>query len=260
MDANHRMTSAASRMDVIAPSGNSSAARASSIAVRRARKERLLETLRTASGARLATAVASPLVTFAELLQAGLPGEDRLAELAMLYRDDCPVSFLRGSRFRDEVMEDPAMPVATARAVLEAKPSAAEIRTLSARKDLSSKELQLAAVRGRALARWRGGGGGEYSALRCLPAGWLELASNLGDDEIIGILRNPNCPEAVVRRHITYGTARVRLNALLATHRRTLAIESSLIIAARDLPMTDSASYPRRDRVVEVANRILASR
>ena len=78
--------------------------------------------------------------------------------------------------------------------------------------------------------------------------------------EIIGILRNPNCPEAVVRRHITYGTARVRLNALLATHRRTLAIESSLIIAARDLPMTDSASCPRRDRVVEVANRILASR
>lgn len=260
MDASHRMTSAASRMDVIAPSGNSSAARASSIAVRRARKERLLETLRTASGARLAAVVASPLVTFAELLEAGLPRDDRLAELAMLYREDCPAEFLRESRFHREVLSDPALPVATARALLEAKPSAWEIRALSGRKDLTSKELQLAAVKGRARARWQGKSGGDYAALRCLPAGWLELTANGVDDEIIGILRNPNCPEAVVRRHITYGTARVRLNALLATHRRTLAIESSLIIAARDLPMTDSASCPRRDRVVEVANRILASR
>ena len=80
------------------------------------------------------------------------------------------------------------------------------------------------------------------------------------DDEIVGILRNPNCPEAVVRRYITCGTARVRLQALLATHRRDLAIESSLVVAARDLPMTDSAKFPRRDRVVEVANRILAAR
>ena len=46
----------------------------------------------------------------------------------------------------------------------------------------------------------------------------------------------------------------------MATHRRDLAIESSLIVAARDLPMTDSAKFPRRDRVVEVANRILAAR
>lgn len=227
---------------------------------RKRKKERLLETLATASGAALAAAVASPLVTFARLLEARLPREDRLAELAMLYREDCPVEFLRGSRFQWEVLSDPALPVTTARAVLEAQPSATEIRSLSKRKDLSSKELQLAAVRGRQRARWQGKDGGEYAALRCLPEGWLELASNGVDSEIVGILRNPHCPEAVVRRYIVCGTARVRLQALMATHRRGLAIESSLVEAARDLPMTDSAKFPRRDRVVEIANRILAAR
>ena len=138
----------------------------------------------------------------------------------MLYREDCPVDFLRKSRFQWDVMRDPALPVATARAVLDAKPSAWEIRVLSGRKDLTSKELQLAAVRGRARARWQGKSGGDYAALRCLPAGWLELTANGVDDEIVGILRNPNCPEAVVRRYVTCGSARVRLQALLATHRR----------------------------------------
>ena len=80
------------------------------------------------------------------------------------------------------------------------------------------------------------------------------------DDEIVGILRNPNCSEAVVRRYITCGAARIRLQALTVTHRRDLAIESSLIVAARDLPMTDSATLPRRDRVRSLANRILADR
>ncbi|RYC05660.1 hypothetical protein [Nocardioides zhouii] len=234
--------------------------RAAMLVARERKRERLLETLGTASGATLAAAAASALVTFAELLAAGLPREDRLAELAMLYRGDCPVGFLRESRFQGEVIRDPALPVSTARAVLEAKPSALEIDVLSRRKDLANKELQLAAVRGRARARWQGKSGGEYAALRCLPAGWLELAGNGVDEEIVGILRNPNCSEAVVRRYITCGTARVRLQALLATHRRGLAIESSLVVAARDLPMTDSPKFPRRDRVVEVANRILAAR
>lgn len=80
------------------------------------------------------------------------------------------------------------------------------------------------------------------------------------DDEVVGILRNPNCPEAVVRRFITYGTARVRLQALRATRGRDLAIESSLVVAARDRPMTDSAKFPHRERVVSLANRILAAR
>lgn len=229
-------------------------------AAKKRKKERLLETLGTASGAALAAAVASALVTFAELLEAGLPRGDRLAELAMLYRDDCPVGFLRESRFQWEAMRDPALPVTTARAVLAAQPSAMEFSSLSKRKDLSSKEVQLAAVKGRQRARWQGKDGGDYAALRCLPAGWLELASNGVDSEIIGILRNPNCPEPVVRRYIVCGTARVRLQALVATHRSGLAIESSLIEAARDLPMTDSAKFPSRDRVVEVANRILAAR
>ena len=234
--------------------------RAAMEVAKKRRKERLLEALATASGAALAAAVVSPLVTFAELIEAGLPREDRLAELAMLYREDCPVAFLRDSRFQWEVMKDPALPVVTARALLAAKPSALEISALPRRKDLSSKEVQLAAVRGRAQAKWQGKSGGEYAALRCLPVGWLELASNGVDDEVVGILRNPNCPEAVVRRFITYGTARVRLQALRATHGRDLAIESSLVVAARDLPMTDSAKFPHRERVVSLANRILAAR
>ena len=234
--------------------------KAAMLAAKKRKRERLLEALGTASGAELAAAAASPLVTFDELLEAGLPREDRVAELAMLYREDCPVHFLRESRFHLEVLGDPALPVTNARALLEARPRALEISLLSKRKDLSSKELQLAAVKGRARSRWLGKDGGDYAALRCLPAGWLELASNGVDTEIIGILRNPNCPESVVRRYIVCGTARIRLQALMATHRRGLAIESSLIVAARDLPMTDSTTLPRRDRVRTLANRILTER
>lgn len=206
------------------------------------------------------TAVMSELLRFEELVAAGLPDGDRLVELAMLYRKDCPVDFLRESRFQWEVMNDPALPVTTARAVLAANPTAAEIRQLSRRKDLTSKELQLAAVKGRARARWQGKSGADFAALRCLPGGWVELTANGVDDEIVGLLRNPNCPENVVRRYLTAGAARVRLCALIATQRRDLPIESSLVIAARDLPMSDSAKFPRRDRVVDVANRILAAR
>lgn len=226
----------------------------------RGRKERVLDALRTASGPELAAAAGSSLVSWTELLEAGLPREDRFAELAMLYREDCPVEFLRMSRFKLEALKDPALPLTTARAVLEATPTALDISVLSQRKDLQHKELHTAAVRGRAVERWRGRSGGEYAALPCLRAGWLDLASNTVDDEIVGILRNPHCPEEVVRRYLTCGAARIRLQALTVTYRRNLAIESSLVIAARDLPMTDSTKFPRRDRVVAIANRILAAR
>ena len=223
-------------------------------------RSRMRKDLNAGKGVARIRAVMSDLVRFDELLAAGLPDGDRLVELAMLYRKDCPVEFLRESRFQWEVMRDCALPVTTARAVLESKPSALEINALSKRKDLTSKELQLAAVKGRARARWSGKSGGDYAALRCLPAGWLELTSNGVADEIVGILRNPNCSEVVVRRYITCGAARIRLQALTVTHRRDLAIESSLIVAARDFPMTVSAKFPCRDRVVEIANRILAAR
>ena len=213
-----------------------------------------------ASGPALAVAVSSDLVTFAELVEAGLPRGDRLAELAMLYREDCPVEFLRDSRFSYDVLRDPALPLATARALLRCRPSAMEIRLLSRRKDIPIKALQLAAVTGRARARARGQDGADYSALACLPSGWLGLASTGVDAEIVGILRNPNCPEEVVRRYVTCGSARVRHQALAVTHRRGLAVESSLIRAARDLPMTDSAKFPMRERVRELADRILADR
>ena len=87
----------------------------------------------------------------------------------MLYREDCPVDFLRESRFQWEVMRDPALPVATARAVLEAKPSAWEIRVLSGRKDLTE---QGAPARRRERARPRQVAGQERRGVRraALPA------------------------------------------------------------------------------------------
>jgi len=178
----------------------------------------------------------------------------------MLYREDCTVDVLRESRFSYDALRDPALPLPMARSVLTRRPSALEIRLLSRRKDIPSKALQLAAVTGRARARARGQDGADYSALACLPAGWLELASNGVDAEIVGILRNPNCPEEVVRRYVTSGSARVRHQALAVTRRRGLSIESSLIRAARDLPMTDSVKFPMRERVRELADRILADR
>lgn len=224
------------------------------------REAALTAALVATTGPALAVAVSSALVTFAELVEAGLPRGDRHAELAMLYREDCPVDFLRGSRFSYDAMRDPALPLATARALLRSRPSAMEIRLLSRRTDLPSKALQLAAVTGRARARARGQDGADYSALACLPAGWLELTSNGVDAEIVGILRNPNCPEELVRRYLMCGSARVRHQALTVTQRRGLAIESSLIQAARDFPMTDSTMFPMRERVRKLADRILASR
>lgn len=224
------------------------------------RKAALDTALAQASGPALAVAVSSALVTFAELVEVGLPRGDRHAELAMLYRADCSVDFLRSSRFTFDVLRDPALPLTTARAVLKSSPSALEIRILSRRKDIPSRAFQLAAETSRARARARGQDGADYAALACLPAGWLELAAKSVDADIVNILRNPNCPEEVVRRHVTSGSARVRHQALAVTRRRALAIESSLICAARDLPMIDSARFPMAGRVQSLANRILATR
>lgn len=47
---------------------------------------------RESSGVALAAAVASEAVTFEDCVAAGLPRGDRLAELVMLYRPDCPVA------------------------------------------------------------------------------------------------------------------------------------------------------------------------
>ena len=86
------------------------------VAAKERKKERLLETLGTASGARSPQRSRARSSRSPSCSRPGCPREDRLAELAMLYREDCPVDFLRESRFQWEVMRDPALPVATARA------------------------------------------------------------------------------------------------------------------------------------------------
>jgi hypothetical protein len=164
------------------------------------RKAALLNTLRVASGPTLVAAVSSDLAKFDELVEVGLPRGDRLAELTMLYRDDCPVEFLRESRFKLEVLRDPALPLTTGRAVLGAKPTAVEISVLPGSCCERTRPGQVAR-QGR-----RGLRGSAVPAGRVAGAG-----SNTMDDEIVGILRNPNCPEAVARRYITCGSARIRL-------------------------------------------------
>lgn len=215
--------------------------------------------LKGKAGPGLAAAVADPGLRFADLVEAGLPGGDAHAELAMLYRHDCPAGFLRRSQFTLQALRDPALPVVTARRLLASKPSPLEIQILGRRKDLTSKELQLAAVTGRDNAP-DSARRAAYAALSCLPAGWVELACNGIDAEILGMLRNPNCPEGVVRRYVTHTSARIRHAALRAVLRRNLPVESSFIRAAHTLPMTDSARWPRADQVRQLARDILAQR
>lgn len=220
-------------------------------------RKALLEAMeKKASGATLAAVAASPRLTFKNLLDAGLPGQDRVVELAMLYRSDCPAEFLRSSRFHFEVLRDPALSVYVARRVLTAAPSAVEVSVLSRRKDLSSKEVQLAAVQGYGRAG-NAGGRAQYAALACLPGGWVRLQADGLDSEIVGLLRNPNCPEDIVRRNLTHGTARVRRFALRAVEGRGLSFPTVLIRAARDLPMDDTPKYPSREAVIALANRII---
>ena len=98
--------------------------------------------LHEASGITLASVVASESVTFDDCLAAGLPRGERIAEMAMLYRDDCPVTFLRSSAFHMNVLRDPKLPLKTARAVLAARPSSYEISALSKRTDISVEVLR----------------------------------------------------------------------------------------------------------------------
>ena len=93
-------------------------------------------------GLRWRAVVASESVTFDDCLAAGLPRGERIAEMAMLYRDDCPVTFLRSSAFHMNVLRDPKLPLKTARAVLAARPSSYEISALSKRTDISVEVLR----------------------------------------------------------------------------------------------------------------------
>lgn len=216
--------------------------------------------LREASGVALAAVVASDTVTFDDCLAAGLPRGERIAEMAMLYREDCPVAFLRSSAFHMSVLRDPKLPLNTARAVLAARPTSYEISRLSKRTDIPSEALRRAADRGHRLARARGESGEDYLRLDCVPPQRLTQLADEQDGEAIGMLRHPRCPGDVVLRYLLSRSARVRSAALVAIKRRNLPIDSSLIRAARDLPMTDHGPFPCAERVRATADQILAAR
>ena len=224
--------------------------------------EQVLRTLREGSGIELAVAVSSSEVTFEDCLAAGLPRGERLAEMAMLYRHDCPLEFLRKSAFHREALGDPQLPLTTARKVLATRPTPSELSTLARRGDIAAEVLGRAALRGHRIARARGESGGAYLRLASVPPQQLTRIADQQDDETVGLLRNDGCPEDVVLRHVLARTARVRYAALAAVKRRTLAVDSALIRAARDLPMTErpNTTFPLTDRVRTLANRILADR
>lgn len=219
-----------------------------------------IRVLREGFGVPLAAAVASDAVTFEDCLAAGLPRGDRIAEMAMLYRADCPVEFLRKSSFHMNVLADPQLPLATARAVLAARPTAYEIIKLGRRPDIPREALLRAANRGHWLARVRGESGGGYLRLDCIPPQQLAEIAEQQDGEAVGMLGNPQCPEDVVLRYVLARSAPVRYAALAATKRRNLAIDSALIRTARDFPMTDRTTFPYADRVRTLADQILAAR
>lgn len=222
-------------------------------------EEDRMRVLREGSGVPLAAAVAGDAVSFEDCLAAGLPRGDRIAEMAMLYRQDCRVEFLRKSSFHLNVLADPLLPLSTARAVLAARPTAYEIGKLSARPDISRESLTRAARRGHRLARGRGESGGGYLRLGCISPQQLAELAVQQDGEAVGMLSNPRCPEEVVLRYILARSAFVRYAALVATKRRNLAVDVELIRGARDIPMADRKTFPYAERVRRLADQILAA-
>lgn len=218
------------------------------------------QVLREGSGVELAAVVASAEVSFEDCLAAGLPRGERIAEMAMLYRADCPVEFLRKSAFHLNVLADPQLPLATARAVLAARPTAYEIAKLSNRRDIARDVLLRAAAWGHRLARARGVSGGDYLRLDCVPPQRLTEVADQQDGEAAGLLRNPRCPDDLVLRYLTAPSARVRYSALAVARRRDLAIDPVLLRTARDLPLTDQKNYPYADRIRAIAEHLLAAR
>lgn len=155
----------------------------------------ILYTLRHGTGITLAAAIARDTITFADCLAAGLSRADRFAELAMLYRPDCPVTFLRNSAPPLAVLRDTNLPLATAHALLAADPSALEIRLLSTRTDIDKALLAKAAVRGHRLATWYGRRGGPYLPSPAMPVSRLRELADRHEDEAAAMLRHPNAPK-----------------------------------------------------------------
>ena len=104
--------------------------------------------------------------------------------------------------------------------------------------------------------------GGDYLRLGCMSPTRLTEIADQQDGEAVGLLANARCPEDVVLRYVLARPARVRYAALAAVKRRNLAVDSALIRAARDLPMTErpGTAYPCADRTRTLADQILADR
>jgi hypothetical protein len=218
--------------------------------------------LRKESGATLIPVILSDAVTWDDLIDAGLPRGDRLAEMAMLHRTDCPVAFLRKSPFHLQVLDDPTLPTATAQAILAAEPTPWELKKLAKRDDVPAAQVRAAATRGARLANWRGRSGREYLALGLVPTTQLASLSEQQDDDAVGMLRHPRCLEDIVLKHILARSARVRYTALSATKDRNLAIDSALIRLAGELPMTERPNTVMllAPRVRKLVDEILAAR
>ena len=198
---------------------------------------------------------------FDDLLALGLPRGDQLAELAMLYRLDCAPAFLRMSSFHLDVLRSANLPVEVALAVLATNPSAYEIKILSARADIPAEILSEAARTGYARGR-NGRQRGSYLELAVMPTEVLVEAANEIDVEAARALGHPACPEEVVERFLLSRSARVRYQALKAVGDRRLAIDSALIRAARDLPMSErrNTNNPYAGRARALAKQILENR
>jgi hypothetical protein len=218
--------------------------------------------LREASGATLAAVASRDDITWQDLVEAGLPRGDRLAELAMLYRSDCPVEFLRKSPFHMNVLSDLALPASTAQAVAAADPSPWELRKLAKRGDVPRSTLVTGALRGAKLSHWRGRSARFYLSLGLIPPAKLLELSRQQDEDTVGMLRHAGCPEEIVRKHVLARSASVRLAALRAIRARNLAVESSLVELAGTLPVTEEprTTTPVAVTVTSLADEILEAR
>lgn len=205
----------------------------------------------------------SDQVTWQDLIDAGLPRGDKRLEIAMMYRPDCPAEFFRASKwFQFDVMRDLHLPTSVAKTLLESTPSAHEIKRLAQRGDLAEPDLRRAAQTEFRRARWHGHEAGRYLELTVIPVSTLARAAREHEDEAVGLLRHPDCPEWIVHDHVLARSARVRHAALSAIKNRNLAIDSALIRLAAELSMREKPDthFPYAPRVKTLAKEILEAR
>lgn len=221
-----------------------------------------LQTLRDGTLIEVLELIHSDQVSWEDLIAVGLPRSDVRLEVAMMYRPECPADFFRASSLAFEVVEDLHLPTTVAKALLDSKPEAYEIRRLARRGDLTESDLRQAAQSGLRRARWYGKKAGAFLELSVMAVTTLSRTAKEHEDEAVGLLRHRNCPEGIVHDHVLARPARVRLAALNAVKDRNLAIDSTLIRLAGDLPMreTPDTRFPLAPRVKTLVKEILEAR